>query len=219
MKHVKTEDESITLFSDKFKEHYHSLTGALEEAEKKYIEPCKIKELAKTGKIVILDFCFGLGYNSLMGIYFALRENPDCKIKIIGLENDKRLFDEIKKIKLNVELEKFYKIIKELDKNDFCYKDDKIEITVIIGDARETVKKIDEEFDAVFFDPFSPKKCPELWTKEVFADVIKLMKKNAVLATYSCAKSVRDNMKKAGLKVEDGPVVKRWAPGTVGFRV
>jgi tRNA U34 5-methylaminomethyl-2-thiouridine-forming methyltransferase MnmC len=73
-------------------------------------------------------------------------------------------------------------------------------------------------FDFVFFDPFSPKKCPELWTEEVFGDVFRIMKFDGMLATYSCARKVRDAMKSVGFEVKDGPKVKRWAPSTLAFK-
>jgi len=48
LKIVRTEDGSLTLFSEKFNEPYHSLTaGAFKEAVEKFCKPCKIEEKAK----------------------------------------------------------------------------------------------------------------------------------------------------------------------------
>jgi len=44
MKIVQTRDGSFTCFSEEYKELYHARNGALEEAFKKYIEPCEIKD-------------------------------------------------------------------------------------------------------------------------------------------------------------------------------
>ena len=86
------------------------------------------------------------------------------------------------------------------------------------SDARETIKLIPKEIvDAVFLDPFSPKTCPELWTKEFFENIHKTMKKDAILATYSCARVVRDNLKAAHFRVEDGPCIGRRAPSTIAY--
>jgi len=63
----------------------------------------------------------------------------------------------------------------------------------------------------------TPKKCPELWTFEFFSDIKKVMKKGGVLATYSCARSVRENLIQAGFHVKDGPCVGRWAPSTLAY--
>ncbi|MBW3011389.1 tRNA (5-methylaminomethyl-2-thiouridine)(34)-methyltransferase MnmD [Candidatus Woesearchaeota archaeon] len=222
VKHV-TEDGSVTFISKKYDEAYHSLTGAREEAFKKYAEPCKIKELAKKGNISILDFCFGLGYNTAAALDVALKENPNCKITVVALEIDEEILAQIDKLTPEID---HYDIIKKLSRQEGKIKEIKetsenknIHIKLLVGDARETLDLIQEKFDAVFFDPFSPKKCPELWTEEIFAKVNKLMNKDAILATYSCAGEVRRNMKEAGFKVVDGPIVRRWSPGTLAIKV
>ena len=201
-----TEDNSITLFNEKYQEYYHSTKGAVEESFEKFVKPCKIAELAKTGKIRILDVCFGVGYNSAAAVEVALESNPDCQIEIIGLENDQKILDEIKQ--LNPAF-KYYDIIKG-DKSD-----PRIKLKILLGDAREKIKELSEKFDAVFFDPFSPKVCPELWTAKFFSDIKQVMKPGAILTTYSCARIVRDNMKLVGFKVEDGPCVGRRGPATI----
>jgi tRNA U34 5-methylaminomethyl-2-thiouridine-forming methyltransferase MnmC len=214
-----TGDKSITFISSKYDEAYHSLTGAREEAFKKYSEPCRIKELAKKGNIKILDVCFGLGYNSAAALETALKANPDCKIEIIALENDEGILKKALTLEPDIE---HCDLIKETIKNkDKTFENKQIKIKIIINDARESIKlviKNKTKFDAVFFDPFSPRKCPELWTEEFFSDVNTVMKKGAILATYSCAKPVRRNMENAGFIVKDGPIVRRWSPGTLGIK-
>jgi len=200
-----TEDNSITLFSEKYQEHYHSTKGAVEESFEKFVKPCKIAELAKKGKIKILDVCFGVGYNSAAAIDVALEANPECIIEIVGLENDPKILDEIKN--LNPAF-KHYDIIKGKS-------NERIKLKILLGDARERIKELNEKFDAIFFDPFSPKVCPELWTKEFFKEIKRLMNPGAILTTYSCARIVRDNMKAVGLTVEDGPVLGRRGPATI----
>ncbi|MBW2973068.1 hypothetical protein KY346_01605 [Candidatus Woesearchaeota archaeon] len=206
LKQRKTKDSSITLFNEKYQEHYHSTKGAVEESFEKFVKPCRIAELAKTGKICILDVCFGVGYNSAAAVEVALESNPDCEIEIVGLENDPKILDEMKNLD---PIFKYYGIIKG-NKSD-----KRIKIKILLGDARETIKQVTEKVDAVFFDPFSPKVCPEFWTKEFFSDIKKVMKDSAILTTYSCARIVRDNMKAVGFKVEDGPILGRRGPATI----
>ncbi len=201
-----TEDNSVTLFNEKYKEYYHSVHGALEEAFEKYIKPCKIAEIAKTGKIRILDVCFGLGYTSAAAIEAALESNPDCEIEIVGLEIDAGIFEEMKKV--NPDL-KYYDVIRGNKKNP------KIKLKIIVADARVSVKELKEPFDAVFLIPFSIAVCPELWTVEFLSDIKKAMKPEAILATYSCARKVRENLKEAGFTLKDGPAVGRRGPSTI----
>ena len=199
-------------------ETYHSVSGALEESFKKYVEPCRIKELARTGSISILDICFGFGYNSITAISVALQENPNCTITITALEKDANILEELQNITLPSELEQYYTQLKEQLKNK------KRNITVgtvtiklLVGDATKTIKIIAQKCDVVFLDPFSPKKNPELWTADFFIEVKKRMHMHARLATYSCARVVRDNLRSAGFIVKDGPIVGRRAPATIAF--
>lgn len=215
MKEILTNDGSLTLFNEEYQESYHSNTGAIEETIEKFIKPCKIEEIAKKGHIKILDICFGLGYNSLMAIEHALSSNPNCEIEIISLEKDLRL-NEIKNLNTSF---KYFNIIEKLEfdpiTNSFLYEEKNIHLKIKIGEAQNTIKKIMGKFDAVFLDPFSPKKNPELWTNTIFMDIKKLMKKDAILATYSCARMVRDNFKEAGFVIFDGPKVGRRGPSTI----
>ena len=214
MEKIITKDGSATYHNEKYDEAYHSLTGAKEEAVKKYAEPCDIRGLARKGSVKILDVCFGLGYNSAAAIDAALEANPGCKIKITGLENDQCILDKARSLETTF---RNYELIKEIAERHKAERGN-IEMELLFGDARERIKGIDGSFDAVFLDPFSPKKCPELWTEDFFRDIHKLMKKGAVLATYSCAGQIRKNMEKAGFEVKDGPVVRRWAPGTLAIK-
>jgi len=217
MEQITTKDGSVTYHSEEYGEAYHSLTGAKEEAIKKYAEPCRIAELAKDqGDITLLDVCFGLGYNSAAAIDAALDINPACRIVIIALENDQKILDETGNVKPDF---RSYGIIKEAAQKHEAKKGN-VEVNILFGDARKKIKDINEKrsFDAVFLDPFSPKRCPELWTERFLSDIHCRMKKGAILATYSCAKLVRENMKKAGFEVKDGPVVGRRAPATLAIR-
>jgi chorismate dehydratase len=196
MRKVKTDDGTITLYSEEYDQPFHSKSGALEECEKKYIIPCEVKE----GDL-ILDVGFGLGFNTAAAL--------DKNANVISLEKDETLFKEIQNLDFPLDS---YQLVKEVAKGK---ESDRLKI--ILGDATETIKQIGEKFDAVFHDPFSPPKNPELWTEEFFKEVKKRMKKGAILATYSCARITRDNLKKAGFKVIDGPVVGRRSPSTLAI--
>ena len=219
----------MTFYNEKYSEHYHSVSGALEEAFEKFARPCKLKDGMK-----ILDICFGLGYNSLAAISLA-------NVEIAALENDPIILKQIKNIEMPINCEFNGNKTKNIDANNYNknhpsletlknnyekikaaaeklgYSDEKVKIRIILGDARETIRGLDGNFDAVFLDPFSPKKCPELWTREFFHDIKKIMKANSVLATYSCARAVRDNLMNAGFSVEDGPSIGRRAPSTIAY--
>jgi tRNA U34 5-methylaminomethyl-2-thiouridine-forming methyltransferase MnmC len=89
---------------------------------------------------------------------------------------------------------------------------------LIIGDARETIKSLCQsqwQADAIFLDPFSPPKCPQLWTVEFLGLVARCLKPTGRLTTYSCSAAVRKALALAGLKFGSTPSVGRRSPGTV----
>ena len=221
MKEVQTSDGSITFYNEYFQDVYNSVSGAMEEAHKKFVIPSKIPALAKSGHIKILDVCFGVGYNSLMAIHEALKVNPNCQIEITGLENDAEVIEQILKMKFKPELKQDYKLIQEAAKdclNQPNKSNKQISITLILEDARKSINKLTDLYDAVFLDPFTPKTCPHLWTAPFIKDISKRMKPNAILTTYSCARMVRDNLNAANLEVHDGPKVGRFAPSTFAVK-
>jgi len=220
LKKISTADQTETYLNETVGESYHSQTGAVEEAFKKYAIPCKIKELAKEGKIRILDICFGIGYNSAAAIDKALEENPQCQIEMIGLENDLEIINKINEI--NPPFLNYWRIKKlttDLNNSELISTDQQIKIKVLVGDARERIKELnDNYFDAVFLDPFSPKTSPEMWQLPFFKEIYRVIKIDRVLATYTCARLARDNMKAAGFVYDDGPIVGRRGPGTIATK-
>jgi len=100
-----------------------------------------------------------------------------------------------------------------------------IKLTLVFDDATEAVKqllpiihpspKIKESHyglshsgtyqgyvDAWYLDGFAPAKNPEMWTEELFKLMFKVCRKEATLATFTAAGTVRRGLQKAGFEVE-----------------
>lgn len=220
LKKVTTEDGSITFHNSEVDETYHTTTGALQEALEKHVQPSGILN-KEFNELVLGDVCFGLGYNSIVAISKYLEKFPNSFVSVYAFENDLEIIKKISEIDFPDEYKsiakEFSKILdNELEENFFYIQTDSFSLSLWLGDIRNNIQRIaDITFDAVFYDPFSPKKQPELWTKDLFDEVFRTMSKNAVLTTYSCAKMVRDNMKQAGFKVIDGPCIGRKSPSTI----
>jgi len=207
MDRITTSDGSTTLYSEEYQEYYHTKSGALEESFKKFVEPCNLKPGSS-----VLDIGFGLGYNTLAAI------NSLKNAKIVALEKDSDVLKEIQRLNVPEGLKQDFEKVKQAA-NNLGYKDKDIEIQIVLGDAVETIRKINQKFDAVFLDPFSPPKNPELWTADFLKNVKTLMKKDATLATYSCARRVRENLKSSGFLVKDGPTIGRRGPSTLAVNI
>ena len=79
---------------------------------------------------------------------------------------------------------------------------DGIDLTVITGDARQTLPEWQGRADAWFLDGFSPAKNPELWSPELMAQVAGHTAQHGTFATYTAAGHVRRALADAGFAVE-----------------
>lgn len=211
-KKVVTKDDSPTFHSSEYDETYHSTSGALEEANKKYSD---VVEINKYDTVAVLDICFGLGYNTAA----AIDKFKGVRMTVVGLESYQGIIDEIVQLCADGEYPFQCEFCMEHVAREGGYADETVSVTLMMGDARDTIKTFAAgTFDVVFHDPFSPKKCPELWTEEFFNEVYRVMKRGGKLATYSCARVVRDNLKAAGFEVRDTQPVGRRAPGTLAIK-
>lgn len=187
---VLCEDGTNTLFSKEFNEPYHSTKdGALHESLEKHVKPAfTIKKEAK--KLIILDICFGLGYNSFATLYHIKKHNLNIKIHILSPEFDEELISSLSTFQYPKEFATLQPIIKALSE-DFFYEDEQVKIEILVGDARKKVPQIEEKIDIIYQDAFSPAHNPLLWTKEFFADIHAICQEDAILTTYSIAAAIR----------------------------
>lgn len=79
---------------------------------------------------------------------------------------------------------------------------DGLALTLVLGDAREMLPRIDARVDAWFLDGFAPSKNPELWSPDIFAEVARLSAPGASAATFTVAGDVRRALRAAGFSVE-----------------
>ena len=226
MDHLKkqiTNDGSLSLYSLNYEEGFHDMDGALKESINKYLLPAQLDQFSNTKEIVVLDVCMGLGYNTGCILEELLKRN--YKIEWHGLEIDKRPLE----MALN---EKNFQEIWSPKVLDFfnCLKKSGAWVkgfnkgTIHWGDARQKISKIQDSlmFDLILLDPFSPQKCPELWSEQFISLLSSKLSLDGRLITYSSAASIRASFKKAGLKIYSIiPSIKnqhKWSAGTVAIK-
>ncbi len=190
MEWVKSEDGSYTAFSAEYDEHYHSTKdGALNESLKKHIEPAfalhRDKEYLK-----IIDICFGLGFNTLLSLYYRDRYFPNTTLEIYSPELDGELVASLVNFPYPEIFEPYLNVITDLATSG-GYEDERTHITVEITDARVAMRELEGVWDVCYQDAFSPSSNPLLWTKEYFADVGRLMGESGIVTTYSISLATR----------------------------
>jgi tRNA U34 5-methylaminomethyl-2-thiouridine-forming methyltransferase MnmC len=213
LKSVITGDGTFTLYSEKFSEAMHSDSGAYEEALLKHVRPSCVLNDNKSS-VRILDVGFGMGYNTLALLSEALFLGKNIKIEAVCLEYDSSYSDFLRLVKFGDERDELYQKILEAFLSGY-YKSEMIDIKLIFGDARKNIKILTGEFDAIFHDPFSPVKNPELWTVEFFKEEFRLLSAGGIITTYSSSSKIRRAMLEAGLCIGKGPSVGRKKEGTL----
>jgi tRNA U34 5-methylaminomethyl-2-thiouridine-forming methyltransferase MnmC len=216
-----TQDGSFTFFSEEFGEAFHSYQGAKTEAFQKFSDAIELQKKAEQSTIKLLDICYGLGYNTAAAIEVIHQINPNCKIEIYALELDATVpIGAAAPQLLQPWSSEVQTILNALAHDHKCIQNN-VAAKLLIGDARQTIQCLSNfQADAIFFDPFSPRKCPQLWTIEFFQQVSQCLAPTGKLATYSRSASVRTALIAAGLKIGTIPLGElhlphEWSQGTI----
>ena len=82
------------------------------------------------------------------------------------------------------------------------FADGRIRLTMLMGDALDTLPKLDGYVDAWFLDGFSPSRNPDMWQPALFQAMAQKSHSETTYATFTAARSVRDGLSEAGFSVE-----------------
>ncbi len=180
-----TSDGSATLISSFYGQAYHSQKdGAWNETLYKHIVPIFSHHRDKS-HIALLDICFGLGYNTLMTLWY--NDTVAHKhVTLYSVEMDEALLDSLKTFLYPEAFAPYMQILHTLIESG-SYVDESYTLTLYRGDARDFIPTLPNAIDGVYQDPFSPDVNPLLWSVEYFADIARAMRDDALLTTYSVA--------------------------------
>ncbi len=230
-----TQDGSFTFFSERFNETFHSKQGARTEAIEKFALATQLPELAqasldaspseKRDPIRILDVCYGLGINTAAALETIWQINPHCPVELYGLELDASVPSAaIAPALIQTWSPPVQQALIDLAPGQ-PVQTSTLTAQILIGDARQTITQLQEQSfqaQAIFFDPFSPRRCPQLWTTDFFQQVARCLDRHGRLATYSRSASVRTALKEAGFRIGTMPLAHpdpkhphEWAQGTL----
>ena len=226
---IRTDDGSYTLASDKRGEEsetLHSTFGARTEAFNKFIIPSKVLEKAENSTVIkVLDICSGIGYNVSALLDYLKDVDVDIEIDMVEssletlattlfipdiCESHQYVKKAIETYLIEKSYLKFNKVLSNIPSN--------VTINIHVCDARDYIKNCDnKEYDAIFLDPFSPAKCPELYTVDFFSRLKQVLTPTALILTYTAASPVRAAFVEVGLHVGEGPRFHR-SGGTIASR-
>lgn len=78
----------------------------------------------------------------------------------------------------------------------------RVTLTLLLGDARQTLPQLSARVDAWFLDGFAPARNPEMWQPEVFREIARLSHPGTTFATFTSAGQVRRGLAEHGFVVE-----------------
>ena len=216
---ISTADGSLTLYSQEYKEAYHSIGGAFSEAQSLYIEGSHLQRILEENSaqkdLCVLDVGLGLAYNACTTIDCWMKSETQKNLRIHSLEKSIDLIMDISSGHASWQ--------KNTPKAwlEFCQSQQKM----ITGDfwsctlqhpkqnkqctwsiqhidaSQEKIKGCQEqEFiaDFIWQDPFSPKNNPEMWSSQWFTKLYKMSRPGTKLLSYSVARVVKNALDSAG---------------------
>lgn len=207
----RTKDGSTTLYSPRYDQCYHNPNGAVAESRHLFFEQTGILYDIRQNKpfnvfetgfgtglnfILLLDYLSEVGYSSHI-TYHTVEAYPVEPGMVSGFNfgEGPRLYS-YKSLLTDI----FGKIVNGLNRFEPA---DYLTFKLYSGlfDRLFDEEQIQETFDYLFHDPFSPEVNPELWTPGTFESLKEISSPDAVLSTYCAATSARASMAVAGWNV------------------
>ena len=207
-----TDDGSKTLLRNDTGDAFHSGCGAISETRHVYVESSGVQvRLTERMATDVLEMGLGTAMAMLMTVDCALRNA--AKLHYVALELDWLSVEMFRLLEpgrwgLSRELVMDYERFRSSchppcspQQARYAWTpNDQILVEVHVGDARSWSPDPEQQFDAIYFDPFAPESVPELWTAEFLSQMRRLTRVDGRLTTYSCSRRVRDAMEMAGFK-------------------
>jgi len=209
---IETGDGSHTLQIVNTNETYHSVFGAITEAQHVFIKNGLHKLPSSNNTIHILETGFGTGLNALLTLNEA--NSKLQKINYVALE--------IYPVPVNIIQKLNYTEVNKMEhlQNDFiqmhnCEFKEEVHFVNCFSfkKLRESTTTFysKNRFNLIYFDAFAPDFDNEIWTEQVLKNMYDSLATNGILVSY-CAKGVfKRTLLKTGFTIQNvaGPPGKR----------
>jgi tRNA 5-methylaminomethyl-2-thiouridine biosynthesis bifunctional protein len=183
------ETRYVFLEQNRLRERWHSLAD-------------KVFTIAETG--------FGTGLNFLCAWQLWMETAPpNARLHFVStekfplshadLERALALWPELASLSTAL-LEQYRRIVPGWQQLSFD--DGRITLTLLIGDARETLPQLRASVNAWFLDGFAPAKNPEMWQQELLREIARLSAPGCTISTFTSVGAVRRGLEAVGFRME-----------------
>lgn len=204
---VETADGSKTIFNEEIGEHYHSAHGALNESRHVFIEAGLqyVRRHSLSNEINILEVGFGTGLNFLLS--FAETEEHKHRLNYVGIEAYPLPSHMINSTGYNQYVPSH---IWEIFTNTYENSLHKPQILtpntrLHILHTELAAVKTETKFDLIYFDAFSVRHQPEMWSDEIIAHTCSFLKTGGIFVSYAITGNLKRALKSCGLQIEKLP--------------
>ncbi len=201
-----------TPFSPLYNDIYHSAVGGLEQAQYVFLRGNALPQRWQGRRIfTVLETGFGMGINFLM-TWAAWRADPARCERLHFVSTEKHPFTqadlrsvyqatvsdpEIAALAQTL-LDAWPMLVPGTHRLEF--EAGRITLTLVFGDAAESLPALRLRADAFYLDGFAPAKNPELWTLAIFKALARLAGEDATFATYSSAGDIKRALTQCGFE-------------------
>jgi queuine tRNA-ribosyltransferase len=200
----------------------HPVVGPRVESERLYVSASRLAERLREPRpdpLVLLDVGLGAGSNAIAAWHVAhAAHDGSRRLQIVSFEQDLTAFslalreDHAAAFGFEGEAGVAGTSILEHGRHE----SPRCSWRVVVGDLLQTLRhEPAASADVVFWDPFSPRANPALWTLRAFRALHRVCRAGATVHTYSAATSTRTALLLAGFAVGFGPCIGEKAHTTV----
>ncbi len=201
-----------TPYSTSFDDFYFNTEQSFEDSLYVYINANNISERlnAKPKRFTIAETGFGTGLNFLLTAQLWLRKSSnDQKLHYISVEKQPLSHQDLKRtlLKWKSVLPLSIKLLDQYPPlcagyHRLTFQDERINLTLIFGDALDGYQSLEGSVDAWYLDGFSPSKNPDMWSDKLFTTIARLSHTNTTFSTFTSAGIVRRGLKAVGFEVK-----------------
>ncbi|MGV6862555.1 MAG: tRNA (5-methylaminomethyl-2-thiouridine)(34)-methyltransferase MnmD [Putridiphycobacter sp.] len=205
---ITTKDNSKTLFIPEMDETYHSIHGALTEANHIFIHH-GVDQFKNKPNVKVFEMGFGTGLNAILTYRYSSEQNLNINYK--GIEKypiSQQELEDLNYSKLLNLTVKETEVLNQMHSQNF--KSDRFNFTLSVDDIKQ-LPLPENEFDLIYFDAFAPNHQPDLWQPNILSKMYKSLVSGGFLITYCAQGQFKRDLKSVGFELValPGPPGKR----------
>jgi queuine tRNA-ribosyltransferase len=209
---VRTKEGAFALRDAESGEIMHPGQGPLHEAQHLYIAPSRLAERLsepERGPLFLLDVGLGAGTNALSALRVAERL-PEAarRLEIVSFDLTSAALQHAYESEQSLAFG-FTPDLAQAARALLAgqhYESERASWRLVLGDLRESLpREPARSADIVFWDPYSPRTNPELWSESAFSELHRVCREGATVHTYGAATATRSALLLAGFFVGLGP--------------